>query len=129
MIRRPPRSTRTYTLFPYTTLFRSFLTSNRNKRSIVLDLKQASARDALGRLIDGADVFVHSIRPQAVARLGFSPDEVLTRNPRIVYAAIHGFGEDGPYAGRPAYDDIVQSLCGLAEIGRASCRERVCQDV
>src|SRR3546814_20175443 len=93
MIRRPPRSTRTYTLFPYTTLFRSFLTSNRNKRSIVLDLKQASARDALGRLIDGADVFVHSIRPQAVARLGFSPDEVLTRNPRIVYAAIHGFGD------------------------------------
>src|SRR3546814_13935425 len=119
----------------------TFLTSNRNKRSIVLDLKQASARDALGRLIDGADVFVHSIRPQAVARLGFSPDEVLTRNPRIVYAAIHGFGEDGPYAGRPAYDDIVQSLCGLAglmerrfgepllmpmvaAIGRASCRER-----
>lgn len=92
----------------------TFLTSNRNKRSIVLDLKQESAREALRKLLDSADVFVHSIRPQAVARLGFSPEEVLKRNPRIVYAAIHGFGEDGPYAGRPAYDDIIQSICGLA---------------
>ena len=92
----------------------TFLTSNRNKRSVVLDLKQPSARAALQTLIDGADVFVHSIRPQAVARLGFSPEEVLKRNPRIVYAAIHGFGEAGPYAGRPAYDDIIQSMCGIA---------------
>src|SRR3546814_17832089 len=59
----------------------TFLTSNRNKRSIVLALKQASARDTLGRLIDGADVFVHSIRPPAVAPPGFSPGEVLTRKP------------------------------------------------
>src|SRR3546814_15275414 len=103
------------------------LTPNRTKRSTVRDLKQASARGALGRLIDGADVFVHSIRPQAVARLGFSPDEVLTRNPRIVYAPIHGFGEDGPYAGRPDYGHIVQTLRGLPRLIERDDRKGVAE--
>ena len=89
---------------------------NRNKRSLVLDLKQEAARDALWRLIDTADVFLHSVRPQAMDRLGFGHDAVLARNPRIVYAGIHGFRMDGPYAGRPAYDDVIQGLSGSADL-------------
>lgn len=89
---------------------------NRNKRSLVLDLKQETARDALWRLIDTADVFLHSVRPQAMERLGFGHDAVLARNPRIVYAGIHGFRMDGPYAGRPAYDDVIQGLSGSADL-------------
>ncbi|HCH55925.1 MAG TPA: CoA transferase [Rhodospirillaceae bacterium] len=89
---------------------------NRNKRSIVLDLKQHSAKDVLWRLIDGADVFLHSIRPQAIGRLGFGHDNVLARNPRMVYAGVHGFRMDGPYYGRPAYDDVIQGLSGSADL-------------
>ena len=89
---------------------------NRNKRSIVLDLKQDSAKDVLWRLIDGADVFLHSIRPQAIGRLGFGHDNVLARNPRMVYAGVHGFRMDGPYHGRPAYDDVIQGLSGSADL-------------
>lgn len=89
---------------------------NRNKRSLVLDLKQAAAKDALWRLTDTADVFLHSIRPQAMERLGFGADAVCARNPRIVYAGIHGFRMDGPYAGRPAYDDVIQGLSGSADL-------------
>lgn len=89
---------------------------NRNKRSLVLDLKQEAARDALWRLIDTADVFLHSVRPQAMERLGFGQDAVRARNPRIVYAGIHGFRMDGPYAGRPAYDDVIQGLSGSADL-------------
>lgn len=93
-----------------------FLGINRNKRCLVLDLKQSIARDALWTLIDTADVFVHSIRPQAVARLGFDPDAVRERNPEIVYAAIHGYGRDGPYAGQPAYDDVIVGRSGGADL-------------
>ena len=69
---------------------------NRNKRSAVLDLKQEAAREALWRLIDSADVFLHSIRPQKLARLGFDHESVCDRNPRIVYAGLHGYRTDGP---------------------------------
>lgn len=93
-----------------------FMGLNRNKRSLVLDLKQEAAREALWRLIDGADVFLHSIRPQAIDKLGFGPEAVLARNGRIVYAGIHGFRIDGPYAGRPAYDDVIQGLSGSADL-------------
>lgn len=89
---------------------------NRNKRSIVLDLKNDAARDALWRLIDGADVFIHSIRPQAIERLGFGNEAVLARNPRIVYAGVHGYGSDGPYSGSPAYDDVIQGQSGTADL-------------
>ena len=91
-----------------------FMGSNRNKRSIVLDLKTELARDALWRLIDTADAFVHNIRPQKIASLGFDPDAVLARNPKIVYGALHGYREDGPYGGRPAYDDVIQGQSGIA---------------
>lgn len=93
-----------------------FMGLNRNKRSVVLDLKREAARGALRRLVDGADVFLHSIRPAAIGRLGFGPDEVRARNPRIVYAGIHGFRSDGPYAGAPAYDDVIQGLSGSADL-------------
>jgi crotonobetainyl-CoA:carnitine CoA-transferase CaiB-like acyl-CoA transferase len=91
-----------------------FLTMNRNKRSIVLDLKTAAGRDVMLRLIDSADVFVHNIRPQKLKALGLGPEALLARAPRLVFAAIHGFREDGPYGGRPAYDDLIQGVAGVA---------------
>jgi crotonobetainyl-CoA:carnitine CoA-transferase CaiB-like acyl-CoA transferase len=91
-----------------------FLGMNRNKRSIVLDLKTAAGRDVLLRLIDTADVFVHNVRPQKLRPLGLAAEALLARRPQLVYAAIHGWREDGPYGGRPAYDDIIQGLAGIA---------------
>jgi crotonobetainyl-CoA:carnitine CoA-transferase CaiB-like acyl-CoA transferase len=91
-----------------------FLGTNRNKRSIVLDIKVPAARDVLLRLIDTADVFVHNVRPQKLAKLGFGSDALLARRPRLIYAAIHGWREDGPYGGRPAYDDVIQGFAGVA---------------
>ena len=93
-----------------------FLGVNRGKRSVVLDLKQPRDRDSLLQLVDGADVFMHSIRPQKLRALGLDPDTLRTRNPRLVYAGLHGFGEDGPYGGMPAYDDIVQGMAGCAAL-------------
>ena len=91
-----------------------FLGVNRGKRSIVLDLKSAAGREALEKLVATADVLMHSIRPQKLAAIGLDPDEVRARNPRIVYAGLHGFVEDGPYGGMPAYDDIIQGMSGGA---------------
>ena len=93
-----------------------FLGLNRNKRSLVLDLKVAEAKEALWRLIDIADALVHSIRPQAVNRLGFAPEAVLARNPRLIYAALTGYGTGGAYAGQPAYDDVIQGQSGIAHL-------------
>ena len=76
-----------------------FLGVNRGKRSVVLDLKKADARAALLRLVDTADVLMHSIRPQKLAAIGLDPDTLLARNPRLIYVGLHGFGEDGPYVG------------------------------
>jgi len=91
-----------------------FLSSNRNKRSIVLDLKSPDGLKALQRLIEDADVFVHSMRPQAVERLGLSYDEVAAINPKIVYCGGYGYRRDGPYGERPAFDDMIQALSGIA---------------
>lgn len=93
-----------------------FLGANRGKRSVVLDLKNAPARDALLKLIDTADVLMHSIRPQKLAAIGIDPDTIRKRNPRLVYVGLHGFAEDGPYGGRPAYDDIIQGVSGCAAL-------------
>ena len=94
----------------------TFIGANRSKRSVVLDLKQAAARDALMRMIDTADVLVYSMRPQKMAALGLAPEVLRQRNRKLVVVAVHGFAEGGPYAGRPAYDDIIQGLCGLASL-------------
>lgn len=91
-----------------------FLGVNRGKRSVVLDLKQADARAALLQLVGTADVLMHSIRPQKLAAIGLDPDTLLKANPRLVYVGLHGFAEDGPYGGMPAYDDIIQGLSGCA---------------
>jgi crotonobetainyl-CoA:carnitine CoA-transferase CaiB-like acyl-CoA transferase len=90
-----------------------YLQGNRNKRSIVLDLKKPGGRDALLRLASTADVFVHNVRPAAMRRLRLGASDLLEINPRLVYASLHGFGEEGPYAGRPAYDDLIQGMTAL----------------
>ena len=91
-----------------------FLGSNRNKRSVVLNLKRKTDKDALWKLIDTAHMFVHNIRPQKIKALGFDPDNVLKRNPKIIYGGLHGYREDGPYGGSPAYDDVIQGQSGIA---------------
>ena len=93
-----------------------YLGSNRNKRGLVLDLKTPEGRAALDRLLETADVLLHSIRPQKLAALGLEPDALLDRHPRLVYAGLHGFGEDGPYGGLPAYDDVIQGMSGVADL-------------
>jgi crotonobetainyl-CoA:carnitine CoA-transferase CaiB-like acyl-CoA transferase len=91
-----------------------FLGVNRGKKSVVLDLKTPAGRETLLNLVDTADVLMHSIRPQKLAAIGLDPQAVRTRNPKIVYVGLHGFAEDGPYGGMPAYDDIIQGLSGCA---------------
>ena len=91
-----------------------FLANNRNKRSVVLDLKDADHRAVLYRMVEGSDVLLHSIRTSSAERVGISYAALSARNPRLVYCQAKGFSDAGPYAGRPAYDDIVQALSGLA---------------
>jgi crotonobetainyl-CoA:carnitine CoA-transferase CaiB-like acyl-CoA transferase len=93
-----------------------FLGMNRNKRSVVLDLKQPAALEILFRLVDSADVFVHSMRQQAAERLGVGYDAISKRNPRIIYAFAPGFRSDGPQRDRPAYDDVIQGESGISGI-------------
>ncbi|MBM7061732.1 CoA transferase [Pseudomonas sp. UL073] len=93
-----------------------FIGLNRNKRSVVLDLKQAAGRAALQRLLAGADVLMHNIRPQKLAALGLGAEQLRERYPRLVCASLNGFGEGGPYAGQPAYDDIIQGMSGLVDL-------------
>jgi crotonobetainyl-CoA:carnitine CoA-transferase CaiB-like acyl-CoA transferase len=90
-----------------------FLNANRNKRSIVLDLKQDSARQACLALAKRADVLVYNIRPQAMARLKLSYEEVRQENPRIVYVGCFGYSQRGPYAAKAAYDDLIQGAAGI----------------
>lgn len=93
-----------------------FLMANRNKRSIVLDLKKPRGRDAFLKLVEGADAVLCSIRPAAMDRLGLGYEDCRKVNPNIVYVALVGFGQDGPYAKRPAYDDIIQGVSGMADM-------------
>ncbi|MGZ5140578.1 MAG: CaiB/BaiF CoA transferase family protein [Burkholderiales bacterium] len=96
-----------------------FMNTNRNKRSVVPDLKRPAPREALLRLVETADVLVHSVRPQTAERLGVSYAAVSARNPRIVYAYGPGYRSDGPNRDRPAFDDVIQGESGIAAmIGR-----------
>ncbi|HVE54762.1 MAG TPA: CoA transferase [Ramlibacter sp.] len=90
-----------------------FLNANAGKRSVVLDLKQASAREAALRLAEASDVLISNVRPQALQRLGLDFDGVRARNPRIVHVSCCGFDQQGPYAARPAYDDLIQGATGI----------------
>lgn len=91
-----------------------FLTCNRNKRSLVLDLKQDAGRGAALKLAARADVLVHNYRPKALERLGLGYESVRTVNPRIVFCGTYGYGRRGPYADRAAYDDSIQAASGIA---------------
>ena len=93
-----------------------FLGVNRNKKSLCLDLKQPAALEALFRLIDTADVLMHSMRPQKMRALGLDSETLCARNPGLVYAGLYGFGEGGAYAGKPAYDDLIQGMSGVVDI-------------
>ncbi|MES2183990.1 MAG: CoA transferase [Pseudomonadota bacterium] len=95
-----------------------FLVMNRNKRSVELDLKQPEALEALMRIVETADVFVHSLRASAAERLGIGYAAVRKRNPRIVYASAPGFRGDGPRKDDPAFDDVIQGACGIAAMNR-----------
>src|SRR6202008_2142924 len=90
-----------------------FLNTNRNKRSLVLDLKQAAAREACLSLAAKSDVLVYNIRPQAMARLKLSYEEVRAVNEKIIYVGCFGYSQRGPYAARAAYDDMIQGAAGL----------------
>ena len=93
-----------------------FMNVNRGKRSVVLDLRSAEGAAALRALIDTADVFIHSMRAKAIAKLGFDYDSVAAINPRIVYTNCYGYSRRGPDADRPAYDDTIQAECGLPAV-------------
>jgi crotonobetainyl-CoA:carnitine CoA-transferase CaiB-like acyl-CoA transferase len=89
------------------------LHANRNKRSIVLDVKKEAGRRALLRLCANADVFITNNRPASMLRLGLGDAELRAANPRLVRVGLIGYGEGGPYAGRPAYDDLIQGISGV----------------
>lgn len=105
--------------YRHPTMGAAFLNLNRNKRSAVLDLKTPADLEVLMRLLDDADVFVTNIRPRSLRRLGLDPESLLPTHPRLIYCGAYGYAEDGPYAGRPAYDDIIQAMSGLAHLQAA----------
>lgn len=90
-----------------------FLNTNRSKRSIVLDLKQPAGHAAFCEVIKTADVLVYNLRPQAMARLGLDYAAVSRLNPRIIYAGLFGYGQTGPYAAKPAFDDLIQGAVAV----------------
>ncbi len=94
----------------------TFLSANRDKRSLVLDLKTAAGRQIFARLLRGTDVFVQNFRPGTVERLGFGEAAIREICPEIIYVSINGFGETGPYSQKRVYDPVVQALCGLASV-------------
>lgn len=102
----------------------SFLNNNRNKSSVVLNLKTEAGRSALLRLATGADVFVQNFRPGVADRMGLGEAVLRTVSPAVIYVSINGFGEDGPFAGKPVYDPLVQAMSGLATVQAGSDEER-----
>src|SRR5207248_2303247 len=102
----------------------SFVNNNRNKRSIVLNLKQPAALDVLKRLAATADVFAQNYRPGVAERLGVGEDAIRAVKPDIVYVSVSGFGEKGPYAQAPAYDPVIQGFSGLATVQAGSDEAR-----
>ena len=94
----------------------SFLAQNAGKKSVTLNLKDARGKDILKRLVETADVLVENFRPGVMVRLGLGHEVLREVNPRLIYCAISGFGQDGPWADRPAYDQIVQGVSGVMSI-------------
>ncbi|CAG9165312.1 CaiB/BaiF CoA-transferase family protein [Cupriavidus respiraculi] len=94
----------------------SFLAQNPGKRSITLNLKHARGKEVLRRLVRAADVLVENFRPGVMARLGLGYEALKQENPRLIYCAISGFGQDGPLSDLPAYDQIIQGMSGVMSI-------------
>ncbi|GBE63868.1 CoA transferase [Mycobacterium sp. MFM001] len=114
----PPEgdNTRYISVGPEPSMSGVFVNVNRGKRSVVLDLRSEAGKNALRALIETADVFIHSMRSKAIARLGFSYDDVAAINPGIVYTNCYGYGRRGPDRDLPAYDDTIQAECGLPAV-------------
>lgn len=93
-----------------------FISSNRGKRSLAIDVKTGVGREVLAKLIEGADVLVQNFRPGAMERLGLGFDELRKRFPRLIYVSISGVGDSGPYVKKRVYDPIIQGLSGFADI-------------
>ncbi len=108
-----------------------FINTNRNKRSIAVDLKHPRGREVVGRLAAGADVFIQNFRPGVVDRLGVGEPEIRAASPQIVYVSISGFGEAGPYATKRVYDPIIQAASGLASVqgGSDDARPRLIRTI
>jgi crotonobetainyl-CoA:carnitine CoA-transferase CaiB-like acyl-CoA transferase len=108
-----------------------FLAINRNKRSLAIDLKQPEGVAAVKRLLPTVDVLVHNMRTAAIERLGLGYAACAAVNPKLVYCVATGFGEDGPDAGKPAFDDVIQAACGLAGLighdGRRAASPATCR--
>ena len=122
----PPEGDRTRVMGPRRSpqMGSFFMTSNRNKRSIVVDLKTPEGIAILQKLLASCDVLVHSMRTSAANRLGLNYDSLKQAHPQLIYCHVAGFGDDGVYAGGAAYDDIIQAASGLAQlqpVSRVSC--------
>ena len=94
----------------------SFVAVNAGKQSVAIDLKSKEGKEVFLRLVTAADVVLENFRPRVMERLGFGYESLAKHNPRLVYCAISGFGQTGPWAGRPAYDQIVQGLSGAMSV-------------
>jgi len=93
-----------------------FISSNRGKRSLAVDIKSEAGREVLAKLVAKADVLVQNFRPGTMERLGLGPDDLRARHPRLIYVSISGVGEIGPYVKKRVYDPIIQGLSGFADI-------------
>ena len=93
-----------------------FMHTNRNKRSLAIDLKHPAGKEAADRLVRSADVLLYNVRPQAMERLGLGYGRLREINPGLIYAGAYGFGQAGPYAKRPAFDDLIQGLAGIPSL-------------
>jgi crotonobetainyl-CoA:carnitine CoA-transferase CaiB-like acyl-CoA transferase len=94
----------------------SFLAQNAGKRSMTINLKNAIGREVFERLLVASDVLLENMRPGVLERLGYPWERIHEVNPRLIYCAVSGFGQTGPLAGRPAYDQIIQGLAGMSDV-------------
>ena len=100
-----------------------YLGVNRNKRSIVLDLKKNISKKVLWKLIKKSDVFIHNMRPTKISKLGFSPIKIKKQNKKMIFVGLYGYGKYGEYTEQPAFDDIIQGQSGLASLYQSRKKE------
>ena len=102
----------------------SFLNNNRNKRSVVLDLKKPQGLAALKKLVADADVFIQNFRPGVAARIGIGEDVLREIKPDLIYVSVCGFGFEGPFAQKPVFDPLIQAVSGLTTVQAGSDEQR-----